>query len=186
MIFYNHIIVLKMFYIRHAEKAYNNGSNIEFSLDPHLTDDGREAAHAKFQYLVTQYGTPSKIISSPYLRTRETAQIAANTIFELTGTHIDIICDHHIGEYLGHHKKKNINECLRPETLIHNPVPPEEWKEYSYRIRTHLKYAQRDSYIWYITHGIVIKSIAFFHKNDIAYPSELEGIMIDHTGIHTI
>lgn len=170
-----------MLYIRHAEKAYGNGKSAEFSLDPHLTESGREASKVKFKYLVEKYGIPEKIVCSPYLRARETAQIAREIILNITGDKLEISCDPLIGEYLGHHKNKDISSCLHKETLIHNPIPPEQWKQYSSRVRKHLRSAK--SNIWYITHGLVIDSIAFFNGIKIPYPSELEGIYIKDKNI---
>lgn len=173
-----------MLYIRHAQKAYNNGASEQFSLDPQLTEAGREASKAKFNYLVEHYGIPKKIICSPYLRARETAQIASEVILDLTGTKIEISCDPLIGEYLGHHKNKDINTCLHEETLIHNPIPQEHWKQYSSRVGKHVRAAKPN--IWYITHGLVIQSIAFFNGTKIPYPSELEGIRIEGNNITLI
>ena len=173
-----------MLYIRHAQKLYRNGSSSTFSLDPGITNEGREAAKLKFSQLIKLHGIPSKIISSPYLRTRETAQIAHDVIFEASGKSIEITYEPLIGEYLGHHNNKDISKCLRSETLIHNPIFPEDWVHYSQRIR---KYLERDhDFGWYITHGIVIQSISVFSGKKINYPNELEGIIINSNEINKI
>lgn len=190
-----------MLYIRHAQKAYSNGASIDFSLDPGLTEKGREAARTRFRELLKIYGTPSKIISSPYLRARETAQIAREVILELNNVSVEITYDSLIGEYLGHHHGKDIAKCLRPETLSYSPIPPEEWKQYSTRVRKHTKLVSQSlkpitsienvtsrmpKRVWCITHGIIIKSIAFFHGYQIDYPAELSGITVDSSGVTTI
>jgi broad specificity phosphatase PhoE len=174
-----------MLYIRHAQKAYRNGDAKEFALDPELTEKGREAARNKFRELIRVHGIPSRIISSPYLRARETAQIACEVIAEVNDCSIQITCDSSIGEYLGHHRGIDLSRCLRPETLSYNPIPPEQWKQYSTRVKRHVHFtrecrvSQSSQPIWYITHGIVIKSVAFFQGYDIAYPCELSGIKVD-------
>lgn len=174
-----------MLYIRHGQKAYNNGASTDFSLDPPLTESGRESCKTKFLYLIEKYGIPTKIISSPYLRARETAQIASDMIFQVTNKIIEISYDPLIGEYLGNQRHKDINKCLHQETLIHNPIPPEQWKQYSSRVRKHTRVANPNC--WYITHGLVIQSIALFHnKTKIPHPSELEGIYIDDNGVNII
>lgn len=176
-----------MLYIRHAEKAYSNGKSLEFSLDPPLTNKGRESAKVRFQELLAQFGAPSIIISSPYLRTRETAEIAQEVINETTSLTISIEYNPKIGEYLGNHTNKTISKCLRPETLIHKPIYPENWNQYKARVRSFERTLKSPfGKIWYITHGLIIKDIGYFHGHQVDYPKELTGICIDDTGIKTI
>lgn len=172
-----------MLYIRHGEKAYKNGGSEDYSLDPPLTEQGRIVAKEKFQQLIRNYRTPNKIVSSPYLRTRQTAEIAADVIFGETGVKIEILCDPNIGEYLNDQKYKDINNCLRYETLVHNPVPPQNLKQYNKRAHKHNRLATPD--IWYITHGMFIQSIAYFNGTKIKYPSVSEGIYVNK-GIITL
>jgi broad specificity phosphatase PhoE len=174
-----------MLYIRHAQKLYRNGHHHEFSLDPGLTDSGRESAKVKFAQLIQIYGIPSLIISSPYLRTRETANIARDIIYEQTHILIEIIYDPAIGEYLGHQTHRDLQQSLHPDTIIHNPIPPEQWKQYSARISKHIKTSTQSS-VWYITHGLVIQSVAFFHGRKIPHPNELEGICIRNATVEII
>lgn len=178
-----------MLYIRHAQKAYVNGAVKEFPLDPELTECGRKTAQNRFRELITLYGTPSRIICSPYLRARETAQIANDVVKDVTGNHLDIVCESQIGEFLGHHRGRDMNECLRPETLVHSPIPPEQFKQYSARIKKYVRSIGVPDFsnpIWVITHGIVIKSIAHFRGCDLDYPKELSGIRIDPYGINPV
>lgn len=165
-----------MLYIRHGPKLYKNGDSSSYPLDPPLTPEGKNTARNKFRSLLQRFGPPPKIVSSPYLRARETAKIAQDVIFEDTGKTVPIVYDSAIGEYLGHQKNCDMKRDLYPETLQLNPLPPETWNQYSYRVRTHFNKTKDDG--WYITHGLVINSIAFFHKKKF-YPSELEGIFID-------
>lgn len=173
-----------MLYIRHAEKSYSNGKSEDFPLDPNLTLEGKKKAQVRFRELLRNYGIPAQIISSPYFRARETAQIAHNIILEETGKSIEISYDRNIGEYLGHQKHMNIINALRPDTLELNPIPPETWKQYSYRVLKHTQLPHKNA--WYISHGIVIQSIAFFNKNKISYPSELEGIWLENNTVSLI
>jgi len=165
-----------MLYIRHAQKLYHNGGAVDFPLDPNITHAGKIKARERFIQLLNIYGPPTKIVTSPYLRARETAIIARDVIYENTGNLIDISYDPEIGEYLGHQKSRNIQTDLHQETLVHKPIPPETWNQYSYRIRKHI--ISSISGCWYITHGIVINSIVFFNKGKVSYPEELGGIFI--------
>ena len=166
-----------MLYIRHGEKEYKNGSNMEFSLDPDLTENGRIKSTEKFRTLALKYGAPDLIISSPYLRTRTTAVIAQAMILEITGLDVKIKHDRIIGECLKNQVGKDLTICLRPETLIHNPIRPENDKQYHGRMCAHARTAQ--SNIWYVTHGYNISKVASIRKHKIKYPDELCGIYID-------
>lgn len=183
-----------MIYIRHAEKSYRNGDSSEFSLDPDITVKGKENARHFFTKLLNKYGVPNRIICSPYLRTRETAKIAQDVIFDKLNINVEITCDSTIGEFLGNHFDKDIRDHLQKETLLYNPVPPETWQQFCNRICQHynltnlreigINSAQKN--IWYITHGLIIKSIASLYKHKIAYPRELRGIRISEGNLTII
>jgi len=166
-----------MLYIRHGEKSYKNGQSNTFPFDPNLTDLGKENAYTFFNHILTKYNIPDKIISSPYLRARETAKIAHDVIFEKLGINIPIFYDKNIGEYLGNQKNVNLKEGLHPETLKHNPISNETIQQYRYRIQKHISHAEN---AWYITHGMVIKSIAFCNGHNIDYPGPLGAIYINN------
>lgn len=166
-----------MLYIRHGEKLYNNGESKTFSLDPELTEKGKREAWDKFLTIVRDFGIPDKIISSPYLRTRETAEIAQDVIFKVSGLFVPIFIDPLVGEYLGNQEDKDLNTCLRKETLQFNPIPPETWYKFMSRLKRHLLY-QKDENVWYITHGLVIKMIADLNQKKIDSPQSAEGISL--------
>lgn len=166
-----------MIWIRHAEKKYKNGKNEEYSLDPDITEEGKIAAFDKFQILVNSYGPPERIVTSPYLRTRSTAEIARQVIFESCNIDIIIEYDRYLGEYLGNQSDKDLSICLRPETLIHNPIPSEIKKKYNRRMYGHTKRATPNT--WYITHGYNICTISQIKNQKIKYPNELCGILIN-------
>jgi broad specificity phosphatase PhoE len=174
---------MSQLYIRHSFKEYKNGKNEEFSLDPDITEEGKLAAREKFIMLVNTYGVPNQIISSPYLRARTTAHIAADVILELTGKQINITCDRYVGECLEHQIGKDLNVCLRPETLQHRPIPPETKQQFNKRMFIHTKKAKQN--VWYILHGRNIYTIASIKKQKIQYPAELCGIHINDDGIIT-
>lgn len=170
----------QILYIRHAEKEYKNGNNKEFSLDPDITEKGKVEALNKFKQLFNEYGPPKRIVTSPYLRTRTTAKIARLVIFERSGIRIEINYDNELGECLKNQKDKDLNICLRPKTLIHNPIPPETPSQYKDRIYNHTKNLQYNT--WYITHGLNIYTISSIKNHKIKYPDELCGIAIDSDG----
>ena len=166
-----------MIYIRHAEKSYKNGDSAEFSLEPDLTENGREQAKIRFRSLLENYGRPTRIISSPYLRARETAKIAQDVILEVTGKYVEISYDPTIGEYLDHQNNISLEQGLRPETLALNPIPHETLTQYRSRVRQHTRRRSKNG--WYISHGMVIQSVAHFNDTKIPYPPPLSAIHID-------
>jgi len=170
-----------MLYIRHGQKSYSNRRSLIYSLDPELTQIGRIEAKDRFKYLLNKFGIPNLIITSPYLRTRETAQIAKNIIFKETGIDVPITHDSSIGEYLGNQHNVLLNSEVRPETLKYNPVPPETWDEFIKRVENHLINKQFSG--WYITHGLFIQKISSFLGFEIPYPKELSGIYVNNKEI---
>lgn len=173
-------------YIRHAHKAYKNGkpplvrrrSRINhkdhswehdrsktFHLhDPPLTEIGKREAALVAEKLLDLYPTPTHIITSPYLRARETAAIMAGVIVKRAPpAKIDIICQTDIGEYLGNHAGSKLD--VSPSTARHQPQHPETFEQFQERIKKHhtdwsiTTKEESDEVTWVITHGIVISEI---------------------------
>lgn len=165
-----------MLYIRHGEKLYDNGKSETFPLDPPLTDFGREEATEYFQSFVHTFGVPSKIVSSPYRRTRQTAKIAQDVIHKQTGVFVPIFVDTLISEYLGNQKNTNLEGAFHPNTEKYSPVPPETWTEFLLRVRLHSRLCTPDT--WYVTHGLFIKTLAKWHGTDVPRPSPATGIFV--------
>jgi len=187
-------------FIRHGQKEYRNGeATADYCLDPDLTVEGRNEAYRKFYRLCERFGTPERIVSSPYLRTRETAQIAqtaiADYVYNLESTLlqkgliperavrivIPIHYDTRISEYLGNHRHRDINKDLRPLTLIHNPVHGENYGQYSLRVREFVNSGVANG--WYISHGIVLQSVALFNNIRLPYPKEVSGFGYGASGV---
>lgn len=188
-----------MLYIRHGEKLYGNNNHSQYllslpsvgssdastySLDPGLTEKGKSNAKLRFYDLLQKFGPPERIISSPYLRARETALIAQQVIYDHTGIFVDIVHDPLIGEYLGNQHHVDLSQAFHPDTQIHHPVPPENKLQYKIRIKRHLKSSQSNT--WYISHGYTIQSIAFLRGCKIPYPTFLRGVHIDNGTITPI
>lgn len=142
---------MEIHYIRHQQQKSH-------SLDPPIIqkDD--------FEYLGSEgYDI---IISSPYLRTRMTAE-KIDSKKEISR----VIIDYRICEYQGH--KKNIKGSFDSKTKEYDPPIKENFEEFSKRVRDHLRciekikntYKLRDPKgnlkikILVITHGIVVKHI---------------------------
>lgn len=156
-------------YIRHGEKAYDNGKSDLFPLDPPLTEEGKREAYQFFPLLMSLYGAPERIIASPFLRTRETAAILS----ELSGVPVEI--DIMVGEYVS--VRHPTQDALHPDTLEYEPIHPETRREFHHRIGEHVN--QCDDEAWYITHGLFIQRLAERYNYDLEYPDPLCGMVID-------
>lgn len=150
-------------YIRHAQKAYRNGrapSNNP-NHDPPLTERGKRETRKLAEKLLQYYSVPTRIITSPYLRARQTALILAEVVAAKSRS-IAVKCERDLSEYLGNHSDKSLDVTI--ETAMHNPPHPESYSCFQQRIlRYHCTYIKGDQeVIWIVTHGIVINEILNF------------------------
>lgn len=175
-------------YIRHAHKSYKNGQPLvekskvrtnreqrfSYAHDPPLTREGRKAAAKLAEELLSKYPTPAHIITSPYLRARETAAIMAGVIVKkYSPTTIQISCQAELSEYLGNHNRESLD--VAPSTAKHSPPHPETFFQFRARIAEHykswLEADEETDVTWIITHGIVINELlhTHYHKRPIPY-----------------
>jgi len=154
-------------YIRHGEKAYDNNLKREYGLDPPLTPSGKEAALALAQELISKYGHPARIVSSPFLRCRETAAALA----QVAGIP-DVELDRELGEYLGNKTVSTLEGLVRAETLAAQPYINETFSQLCKRALSHTQ-GQRPSSCWYVSHGLVISRIAKAEGINLASPGYL-------------
>lgn len=158
-----------MLYIRHGEKTHPNDSTIEQGFDPPLTEEGKREAYDFFTNLMATIDTPPPLlVTSPYLRARETAVIAQECLSQRWG-HVPLTIDPLIGEYLGHQIKVNSSH-FHPDTWKHQPVIEHKWSQYLKRINRHMNTTEPG---WYITHGLVMVGIAHRCGERIKYPGYL-------------
>ena len=141
-----------MLYIRHAEKAYRNGHANQATHDPPLTIQGLDDIPLVAKVLLSKYGMPSRIVSSPYQRTRQTAKVIAD-LFDMK-YEIDI----NLGEYISGKRKVDVVQALTTETATLNPVVNERYTSFDERVKQHME--GRMVGTWYITHGTIIRHLA--------------------------
>jgi broad specificity phosphatase PhoE len=170
-------------FIRHGEKAYANSKGPEGqpSHDPPLTKDAELAISKKREELTSKYGKPKSIMSSPYLRARETSRI-------LSGGDVEIMNISSLSEFLGHQgASTSIDEKIirddskvfypdvYPETAKYNlPRTNETRMEIKKRVKTFTKALSRvmpwvlhkgvkvllePGTYWIVTHGFVMFNI---------------------------
>lgn len=150
-------------YIRHAEKIHRNGQSETLKFDPDITPEGREEARILSENLIKKYGFPSKIVCSPYRRTRQTVLEMVSVIEHYNrDQEIPIYCDISLSEFLGNHKHEELD--VDPITKYWDPPHPESYHNFKIRIQKHnetFKKLDSDiSVIWFITHGIVLRQLS--------------------------
>lgn len=148
---------MRKVYIRHADKAYKNMEAEIFKHDPGITQIGVERARNVGLQLLKEYGHPTRIVSSPYRRARETA-IIMNMI--LPNPLEDIEVDPNLSEYLGNHN--NVPLDVTTATMIHKPPHPETFEDMKKRVKKHVEKIRKDKsggIVWFITHGLIIKQV---------------------------
>ncbi len=148
-------------YIRHADKEYVNGDANMYKHDPGITDSGVRKTIMVAQHLIEQWGLPDLIVSSPYRRTRETAEIMQRVTIA-QGKKVNIYIDSDLSEYLGNHRTTPID--VTESTLVYDPPHPETFLEMKDRVRSHndkiSSFIQNSNgVIWIITHGLIIKQV---------------------------
>jgi len=176
----------KRIYIRHAMKEYANG---EQGCDPPITEEGKEETIKIADKLYSAFGLPTVIITSPFLRTRQTALIIKNRLTKLSSQDIPLICDKKIGEYLGN-QPLEIQAMLTKETLSYDPFIGENISSLLVRIREHndtLAALEKDDFTFFIiSHGLIIKKLARFNGFFLpGYPSCLAGLIINGSKVET-
>lgn len=153
----------KIIWIRHGEKLFDNekGPIGCRQHDPGLIINNKIIENVKYlvDNMSKNYGTPSKIICSPFLRTRQTL----NLMRDYLPSNIEIEYSNHIFEYLGY-CKKFVYADLEDETqkLIGKTIytSVESIEDLKSRIQKHLEYVKNTKgVIWVITHGLIMSQI---------------------------
>lgn len=168
-------------YIRHGKKEYKNS---ERGCDPPLTEEGREEVSSLAERLYSNFGFPSLIITSPFLRTRETASLLQKKVLELSGRgekDLPLLVDRKIGEYLGNQSNKTI--LLTPETSSFQPFLEDNTSSFLVRVREHndtFAALEKENFtFWIVSHGLVIKKLARLNGFFLpGYPDFLSGLVV--------
>lgn len=161
-------------YLRHGEKMYDNGKNPEGfpKHDPPLTPEGIENIKTKALEINLRV-KPDLIICSPLRRTRETAEIIADTIYEQTGALPKILLDGDIGEFLGNQKPAGEVADLYRESYLKTDtridpqiIGNESLKDFRWRCKRHLDRIRciktdKPYSILVVTHSFVMNNV--FH-----------------------
>lgn len=138
-------------FIRHADKKYTNSAKCTFAHDSPIQEGQEDRCYNVAVSLMSVFGRPTHIYSSPFLRCRQTSH--------LLEPHIEPVIDVRIGEFLGHHSHMDV----RPETEFHNPIFGENYHIFTRRVEAFcediMMNHSRQDVVWVITHGIVLNRI---------------------------
>jgi len=172
-------------WIRHAEKLYKNGRGPKEMPrhDPPILPNEEGRIRDLTKNLLKTYGEPNYLITSPFLRTRQTALHIYNELVYGQDIKIDLPkVDISIEEYLGYQRPVGRDASLDNGTKIYtNPKLGESMLELEERIKKHITNLNIEKSIkgtcdvlefnkpnskkkeniifWVITHGIVIHKI---------------------------
>ena len=149
---------MSVIWIRHGEKIYPNGAAPQGSHnhDPPIKDNVKCKIEKICEKIRSRFGVPTKIISSPFLRTRETALLIKD--FFNSEKEINIVIDNNISEYLGWSRPKGQRADVSEETnqFITPTLGTEKLKDVEQRSREHVQYVNKTGITVVVTHGIVI------------------------------
>jgi broad specificity phosphatase PhoE len=143
-------------FIRHARKEYMNGKGPEgsFQHDPGILEDQENLVASRMSRLKRLYSSPQLLISSPYLRTRQTSA--------LMGGDFPLLIDSRVSEYLGGRTPDETS--LSEDTLSFSPplVGEETITQLKERVKSFLDYLEgrEETVIYICTHGVVIDMIS--------------------------
>jgi broad specificity phosphatase PhoE len=167
---------LTIVWIRHAEKTYSNnrGGFGCAQHDPEIKAEEFYRIKDHSKRLISRYGHPQLVFTSPYKRTRQTTQLMISEIEESLKPEVHV--DSQIAEYLGYQDPRlvNGNKSYDPDvdkitSTYDLPKIKESTDSMMERIKSHISMLTLDqklydrpthcAVIWVVTHGIIISRI---------------------------
>jgi broad specificity phosphatase PhoE len=189
----------KFIWIRHAEKQYCNGKaplgyhHHDSPIRPEIIDK----IYSKVEFLVKEFGYPTHIYFSPFLRTRETKEhmlVKLREINDKKHADINVNPDINICEYLGFQRPIGEVSDIEYETQKYfkqKVTLGESMKSLNQRVKDHMYHLDlgksKDKCIWIITHGIVLTNVLYnllmrynIKKKNIERPSSLSYVCFEN------
>ncbi len=159
---------------------FRHGPRLNLNLDPPLKPGSEDKVRKAALQIHSLYGPPNSIVTSPYLRTRQTAQIMSK-MFEPPPR---VIADVRLSEKLTPRKRTGRGppgSYNNPTTMYGKlPAVGETELEVKTRITNHLAYMSSDlEETWFVTHGAVIKALVELYGAEVPYyPPSLATLVI--------
>lgn len=172
--------------LRHAKKEYGNRSGHMVKYDSPIVEDEWGRAKVVFSKHISEHSlTPTRIICSPYRRTRETAEILRG----MTENNLDVEVDRGFSNYLGWNKESNDSD-FEEETLNYTPYPPEKLLEFHKRVKRSFQRIydelKEDDVVWIITHRFIINSHLQSRSLKTKRFKPLEGVIFKEGNIEAL
>ena len=168
-------------WIRHGEKEYRNGNAPPgyHGYDPPLKHAVYDQFHSLCLSIRDKYGIPKKIITSPFLRTRQTAISIAEQFTAMTNVKMPIYIDNDITEFLGWRtptgEQADVDSVTR--FFIKPILGVERIQDVKQRVKKHIDNISNETDVLVVTHGIIIQFIHKYISNKkITHVKELSGI----------
>lgn len=172
-------------WIRHGEKIYKNGNAPPGSHhhDPPLKRDVKGKIKILCEHLDNNVGFPTKIITSPFTRTRDTASLIKRYFYNKYGINIQIFIDNDISEFLGWKHpigcKADVSEIT--SSYIEPILGVENLNDVERRSRQHVQNMVNEGFTLVITHGIIIDYVhKYLTGNRLSRVKELKGITLEN------
>src|ERR1035437_893371 len=158
-----------IYFVRHGETE-QNVQGIRQGPEGHLTENGRAQALATAKRFPKKKGHPQIIISSPYERTKETAEIIAKEL-KLHIEYSNLLAERrNPSEIVGHtEKERDVKEIVdRMDKSFHDDSmrysDEENFIDLKERARELLEYikTRKEKRIIMVTHGIFLKMVVSY------------------------
>ena len=122
--------------IRHGEKLYSNSKGPFGSKahDPPLVESSLRNVTNKGSELINKYGVPTQCIISPYLRTRQTAEIVSSMLQIERIVYDERLRDLNWGIYAGGPKKDALDFYTDKNRMNDRPLNGESWGDLKNRV----------------------------------------------------
>lgn len=167
--------MVKLVLVRHGNKLHESTRR---HYDSPIDKQEWNRGEVLFQEYINEHNIiPTKILCSPYLRTRETASILSR----VTGLDVEIVRG--FSNYIGPSKIFD-EDSFDEDTWAYKPCSPES--RYHFRNRVYNAYHDvldsydKDDIVWIITHRFVISTcVNIVDKDDRRSFKPLSGVIID-------
>lgn len=172
--------------LRHAKKEYGNRCGHIVKYDSPIVQDEWGRAKVVFSKHISEHAlTPTRIICSPYRRTRETAEI----LQEMTENKLDVEVNREFSNFLGWNKESNDSD-FEEETRNYTPYQPEKLLEFHKRVNRAFQKVYdelgENDIVWIITHRFIINSHLQARKLKTKRFRALEGVIFKEGNIETL
>ena len=184
--------------MRHGDRAdfypgYEPGFAEQWG-NPRLSDQAFEDIEASALLMLKKGFIPTVIVTSPFLRTRQTSQIVARVIQQQTGNDVRILIEQRIqetpsgvqGARAGHEHEALIQLPVQNLARMTNPIndSDEACKERVLSFMQTLPIRYADHHVLVVTHGDAVSQMLSGGDDSLRYITQLAGFFIleDHHG----